>query len=78
MSRLALFLIGVVTPAVDRESVVGDTVERFNEIRATDGDKAARRWLRRETRRVLAQRARSIGWRRGRPITRFKSTEGAA
>ena len=41
------------TPAVDRESVVGDTVERFNEIRATDGDKAARRWLRRETRRVL-------------------------
>ena len=53
MSRLALFLIGFVTPSVDRESVVGDTVERFNEIRANDGDKAAGRWLRREARRVL-------------------------
>ena len=53
MSRLFLVLIGLLTPAVDRESVVGDTIERFNEIRTSGGDRAARRWLRRETRRVL-------------------------
>ena len=53
MNRFALFLIGLATPSTDRDAVVGDTIERFDEIRATDGHRAARRWLRRESCRVL-------------------------
>ena len=34
MNRFALFLIGLATPSTDRDAVVGDTIERFDEIRA--------------------------------------------
>ncbi|MGH7575790.1 MAG: ABC transporter permease, partial [Longimicrobiales bacterium] len=58
MSRLALWLIGIATPAEDRESVIGDTIERFAEVGATAGVAAARTWLRRETWRVLSSALR--------------------
>jgi hypothetical protein len=54
MKPLALFLIGIATPSSDREGVVGDTSERFEELRTTEGERAARSWLWREARRVLA------------------------
>ncbi|HXT68855.1 MAG TPA: ABC transporter permease [Vicinamibacterales bacterium] len=54
MKRLALFLIGIATPSIDREAVVGDTIERFDELCATEGERAAQDWLWREARRVLA------------------------
>jgi len=53
MTRLALGLIAAATPALDRESVVGDTVERFVDLRGSAGPRAARRWLWREVARVL-------------------------
>src|SRR5262245_13293345 len=53
MSKLALLVIRLATPAVDRESVLGDTLERFEELRGTAGAAAARRWLRREACRVV-------------------------
>ncbi len=53
MTRLALALIAAATPRPDRESVAGDTIERFDELRATAGPSAARRWLWREVARVL-------------------------
>ncbi len=53
MTRLAFALIAAVTPPADRESVLGDTVERFDEIRASTGSAAARRWLWREVARVV-------------------------
>lgn len=54
MTRLALFLIGAATPRIDREAVLGDTIERFDEIHRVDGPAAARRWLWREAGRVAA------------------------
>jgi predicted permease len=53
MKRFALFLIGLATPGIDREAVVGDTIERVEEIRASQGVPTARRWLWREVWRVL-------------------------
>ena len=53
MTRLALRLIALATPALDRESVIGDTIERFADLRASAGPSAARRWLWREVARVL-------------------------
>jgi predicted permease len=58
MNRLALLLIRLVTPRIDREALLGDTVERFNEIRHASGERAARAWLHRETWRVLASAPR--------------------
>ena len=58
MTRLALFLIGLVTPPGDRESVVGDTIERLDELRSSHGSVAAARWLWRETARVICQSPR--------------------
>jgi putative ABC transport system permease protein len=58
MTRLALFIIHRVTPPAAREWVVGDTVEEFDRIRTSDGEPAARRWLRRELWRVLADAPR--------------------
>src|SRR5690606_34846994 len=37
----------------DREAVVGDTIEHWHELAAAEGDRAARRWLWRETWRVV-------------------------
>ena len=54
MKRLALFLIGSATPASDREWVLGDTTEELQRIEQSSGRDAARRWLLRETFRVLA------------------------
>jgi putative ABC transport system permease protein len=56
MKRLALFLIRLSTPAADREWIIGDTVERFDEIATAQGVAAAERWLRREAWRVLLKR----------------------
>jgi putative ABC transport system permease protein len=53
VTKLALFLIAAATPAVDRELVVGDTIERLEELRAERGATAARRWLWREAARVM-------------------------
>jgi putative ABC transport system permease protein len=53
MTRLCLFLIARATPARDREPVLGDTVEEFTRIESAEGVVAARRWLQRETVRVL-------------------------
>jgi putative ABC transport system permease protein len=53
VTRLALFLIARATPAVDREPIVGDTVERLEEVRAAHGSAAARCWLWREVLRVI-------------------------
>ena len=58
MTRLAFAIIAAATPAVDRESVVGDTIERFEELRASHGAAAGRRWLWREALRVLARAPR--------------------
>jgi predicted permease len=55
MNRLLLFLIEHATPACDREYVVGDVVERFEQVRTSDGPAAARAWLRSEAARVLGQ-----------------------
>ena len=55
MRRLLIALIGLATPAVDREWVVGDTIEQFNHIEAHHGRTAARRWLLGEAWRVLRQ-----------------------
>jgi hypothetical protein len=55
VTRLALFLIGRATPWIDRESVVGDTLERLDEVASARGKAAARRWLWRETGRVLSR-----------------------
>jgi predicted permease len=53
MIRLAFTLIAFVTPPADRESLVGDTRERFDELAAAVGPIAARRWLWREVIRVV-------------------------
>jgi predicted permease len=58
MTRLLLFLIARATPPVDREWVLGDTIEEFQTRNTSDGAPAARRWLRRETLRVLASAPR--------------------
>jgi putative ABC transport system permease protein len=54
MKRLALFLIGAVTPHADREWVLGDTVEELERLERADGARAARRWLAREVCHVCA------------------------
>jgi hypothetical protein len=56
MKRLALFVIARSTPRADREWVLGDTLARLDEIAQSNGDRAARRWLRREAFRVLLKR----------------------
>jgi predicted permease len=53
MKRLGLWIISRVTPAADRESVAGDTLERYDEIAAANGAGRARRWLWREAGRVV-------------------------
>jgi putative ABC transport system permease protein len=53
MIQLALLLIRLATPACDREWVVGDTVEEFARLEASDGRGLARRWLWGEVLRVL-------------------------
>jgi hypothetical protein len=53
MNRVALLLISLATPAVDRESVVGDTVEEFERVERLRGRRAARRWLWSEVWRVM-------------------------
>jgi predicted permease len=58
MTRLLLLVIRSATPAREREWVVGDTVEELARIRDTSGERAARRWLRREMWRVLAHAPR--------------------
>jgi putative ABC transport system permease protein len=67
MKRLLLFLIGLATPARDREWVVGDTVEEFEHLEQSRGAPAAHRWLRGELRRVLAQAPRHRLAARGAP-----------
>jgi putative ABC transport system permease protein len=54
VKNLSLFVIRIVTPAADREWVVGDTVEEFDCVEGAHGPAAARRWLRGEAWRVLA------------------------
>jgi putative ABC transport system permease protein len=54
MKRLALFVIGALTPAAEREWVIGDTVEEFEHLERSEGPAAARRWVRREIWRVLS------------------------
>ncbi|MPY88953.1 MAG: FtsX-like permease family protein [Luteitalea sp.] len=58
MKKLALFLIGFVSAPVDREWIVGDTIEEFERIERFHGPAAARRWLRRELCRVLVHASR--------------------
>jgi predicted permease len=52
MKRLLLSLIGIVTPPVDREWVLGDTLEEFERIERSAGRGAAHKWLRGEAWRV--------------------------
>jgi putative ABC transport system permease protein len=58
MTRLSLFVIRLLTPAAEREWVVGDTVEEFRRRERHDGARAARRWLRREMWGLVAGAAR--------------------
>jgi putative ABC transport system permease protein len=58
MMRLPLRIIRAVTPAVHREFVVGDTLERAAEIGRVDGEHAASRWLWREMWRVIVHAPR--------------------
>ncbi len=58
MTRLSLLVIRLATPPREREWVVGDTVEELTRIRDASGEREARRWLRRETWRVLAHAPR--------------------
>ena len=53
MNRLALFVITLATPRADREALIGDTIEQWHELAAAQGNRAARRWLWRETWRVM-------------------------
>jgi hypothetical protein len=53
MTRLALLIIRLATPAAHREFVVGDTMERAAEIERTQGETVASRWLWREAWRVV-------------------------
>ena len=54
MSRLLLALIRLLTPAAEREWVVGDTLEEFRHRQQISGRLPAWRWLFREFLRVLA------------------------
>jgi hypothetical protein len=56
VKRLALFLIARSAPPSDREWILGDTLERFDEIASSQGATAAERWLRREAWRVMLDR----------------------
>jgi hypothetical protein len=56
--RVALYLISLLTPATDREWVIGDTVEEFDHISRSAGAAAARGWLWRELWRVVWHAAR--------------------
>jgi putative ABC transport system permease protein len=58
MRRLALFLIGLATPATEREWVLGDTVEELEHITRLEGSARAGRWLWREVGRVLVHAPR--------------------
>ncbi|HET9387461.1 MAG TPA: ABC transporter permease [Gemmatimonadales bacterium] len=53
MRRLALFLLNVFTPPLEREWMLGDTLEEFARIDRLRGRFAAHRWLWRELFRVL-------------------------
>src|SRR5262245_31953242 len=52
MRRLLLFLIERATPAANREWVLGDTVEEFDQIERSAGPLASHGWLVSETCRV--------------------------
>ena len=52
MRRLLLFLIARATPPADREWVLGDIVEEFEQVERSTGAIAARRWLGAEAWRV--------------------------
>jgi predicted permease len=53
MTKVALGIIWLVTPRANREWVLGDTVEQFDRRAQSEGTGAARRWLFRETVRVV-------------------------
>ena len=53
MNRFLILTIEVMTPRVDREWVVGDTIEELSTIEQSAGPAAARRWLRSEAWRVM-------------------------
>jgi putative ABC transport system permease protein len=52
VTKLLILVIQLLTPPLEREWVVGDTVEEFDRIVRTSGAAAARRWLAREAWRV--------------------------
>jgi putative ABC transport system permease protein len=62
MQRIALLLIGLATPASDREWVLGDIVEELEHRTRAEGSARARRWLWREAARVVlhAPRFRAV------------------
>jgi len=66
MTRLALFIIGIVTPPSEREWVIGDTLEEYERIERLRGSFAARRWLCRELFRVSIRAPRHRLMLRGR------------
>jgi putative ABC transport system permease protein len=78
MSRLWLSIIGWTTPAADRESVVGDTLEELDHLERTQGPAAARRWLRREASLALSHAARRhlTAWPRRTAATGRRPTSG--
>jgi len=53
MTRLLVAIISRLTPPSEREWIVGDTLERLDDIERARGFLAARRWLVRESLRVL-------------------------
>lgn len=53
MTKIALAIIRLVTPRVSREWVIGDTVEQLDYRAKSEGTSAARRWLLRETLRIV-------------------------
>jgi putative ABC transport system permease protein len=66
--NIPLLLIELLTPRREREWVVGDVVEELERITRTSGPAPARRWLRREALRVLADAPRHrFAVRRKRP-----------
>jgi putative ABC transport system permease protein len=67
MTRLALFIIGLITPPPEREWLIGDTLEEFVRVERLRGRFAARRWLCRELLRVSIRAPRHWLTMRGRP-----------
>jgi len=53
MKRCLLWLIQFVTPAADREWVIGDTIEEFERLEQSEGSAPAHRWIRWEVCRIV-------------------------